>query len=185
MRKIFRMQYEPCNGECYAWDRDDDDRGSDSGSGSGGSGGSDDDDKDTDIMPLRALRNDPIRLKSVMTKLVSMHEELCGNKNLRYGIDLDEDRNIFIGSFWHYGKLELFTETCHIRLIEKMADFVIPFYKTEAYFEESKQDKGLGHTVCEHGENDNLLRFIIRTSKIPTPNGVDSYLQELGFAIGA
>jgi hypothetical protein len=25
-------------------------------------------------------------------------------------------------------------------------------------------------------------RFIIRTSKIPTPNGVDVYLQEMGFA---
>ena len=183
MRKIFRMQYEPCNGQCYAWDDDDDDTSTSSGGGGGGS--DDDDDRDSDILPLRALRNDPVRLKRVMDKLVAMHQELCGNKNLRYGIDLDEDNHIFIGSFWHYGKLELFTDKNHIALIEKMADFVLPFYQSEAYHEESKHDKGLGHEVCEHGEDDNLLRFIIRSSKIPTPNGVDAYLNELGFRVGA
>jgi hypothetical protein len=178
MRKIFRMQYEPCNGTCYAWEDDweDDD---DSGPRGGGSSS----DGDSDILPLRALRFDQVRLKSIMTKLVAMHQELCGNKNLRYGIDLDEDNGLFIGSFWHYGKLELFTETCHLRLIEKMAEFVLEFYKTDAYFEESKHDKGVGHSVCEHGEDDDLRRFIIRTSKIPTPHGVDAYLQEMGFAV--
>lgn len=180
MRKIFRMQYEPCNGLCYAWDNDDDS----AGSGIGG-GGSIDDDKDTDILPLRALRNDPTRLKSIMVKLVAMHQELCGNTNIRYGIDLDEDRGIFIGSFWHYGKLELFTDTNHITLIEQMADFVLPFYQTEAYGEESKHDKGVGHSVCEHGEDDDLLRFIIRTSKIETPNGIDQYLKDMGFSLAS
>lgn len=183
MRKIFRMQYEPCMGTCYAWDndKDDDDRDTDRG----GTSTSDDDGGDSDILPLHHLANDLPRLKALMTKLVAMHQELCGNKNLRYGIDLDEDNQIFIGSFLHYGKLELFTETCHIRLIEKMADYVLPFYETDAYKEESKFDKGLGHDVCEHGEDDDLRRFIVRTSKIPTPNGVDAYLEEIGFKISA
>jgi hypothetical protein len=174
MRKIFRMQYEPCTGMCYAWDdswdKDDDDDSVPSPI-----------DPDGDILPLRALKNNPEKLKEIIGKLVAMHEELCGNKNLRYGIDLCEDSNLFIGSFWHYGKLELFTDKCHIKLLEKMDEFVLPFYKTEAYKKESKYDKGLGHSVCEHGENDNLIRFIIRSSRIETPNGVDAYIRNLGF----
>lgn len=175
MRKIFRMQYEPCSGACYQYDDDD--------SSSGGGGGSDTPDIESDILPLRALRFDQVRLKSIMEKLVAMHQELCGNKNIRYGIDLDEDNQIFIGSFWHYGKLELFTDRSHLKLIEKMAEYVLAFYQTEAYHEESKHNKGVGHDVCEHGEDDDLRRFIIRTAKIPTPNGVDAYLREMGIAV--
>jgi hypothetical protein len=168
MRKVFRMQYEPCNGDCYAWDRDDD---------------RDDTPepppKDKDILPLHHLMNDRPRLKALMEKLVAMHQPLCGNRNLRYGIDLDEDKKLFIGSFWHYGRLELFTDTDMTKLIETMADYVLNFYTTDAYKEESKGDEGLGHSVCHYGEDDNLRRFIIRTSKIPTPNGVDAYIKEL------
>lgn len=176
MKKIFRMQYEPCSGTCYAWDPpsggDDDDS-------------SDDTSSDGDILPLRALRNNVPRLKSVMTNLVAMHQELCGNKNLRYGIDFDEDTGIYIGSFWHYGKLELFSAKDHIDAIEKMSGFVLNFYQTDVYKEESKVDKGLGHNVCEHGEDDNLRRFIIKSSRIPTPNGVDEYLREIGFEVAS
>ena len=170
MRKIFRMQYEPCNGDCYAWDGDDD---NDSGSDSDGD----------DTLPLGPLRSDPVRLKRIMDKLVAMHQELCGNVNLRYGIDLDEENKLYIGSFWHYGKLELFTHKNLYVLVEIMADYVLAFYQTDAYKEESKHDKGLGHDVCHYGEDDDLRRFIVRAAKIPTPNGVDMYLRDLGYAI--
>ena len=160
------MQYEPCNGECYAYDGGDDDNSDDRPDGD-------------DTLPLGPLRFDKPRLKRIMDKLIAMHEPLCGNKNLRYGIDLDEKNDLFIGSFWHYGKLELFTGKKLYDLVEEMADFILAFYKTEAYAEESKDDKGLGHSVCEYGEDDDLRRFMIRTSKIPTPNGVDAFLEEL------
>ncbi len=166
MRKIFRMQYEPCNGDCYAYDPSDDTD-------------SPDDTKDDDQLPLGPLRFDKPRLKAIIDKLVAMHQPLCGNVNLRYGIDLDEENKLFIGSFWHYGKLELFTGKELYILVEQMADYILAFYKTEAYAEESKNDKGLGHDVCHYGEDQDLRRFMIRVSGIPTPNGVDAFLEEL------
>lgn len=164
MRKIFRMQYEPCNGDCYAYDPSDD---------------NDSDDNGDDQLPLDPLRHDLPRLKRIMDKLVAMHEPLCGNVNLRYGIDLCETNKVFIGSFWHYGKLELFTGKDLYILVEEMADYILAFYKTEAYAEESKNDKGLGHSVCHYGEDQDLRRFMIRVSGIPTPNGVDAFLEQL------
>jgi len=167
MRKIFRMQYEPCNGDCYSYDDSDDDNSSES------------DSEDSDQLPLGPLRWDLKRMKNIIDKLVAMHQPLCGNVNLRYGIDLDETNNIFIGSFWHYGKLELFTGKDLYNLVESMADFILTFYTTEAYAEESKNDKGLGHSVCHYGEDQDLRRFMIRASRIPTPNGVDAFLEQL------
>ncbi len=65
MRKIFRMGYEPCKGDCYAWD---------------------------DVLPIDDL--DPEKRAAVKTKLLDLHRPMCGNAALRYGVDFDEHRRL-------------------------------------------------------------------------------------------
>ncbi len=61
LRKIFRMGYEPCKGDCYCYD---------------------------DVLPIDEL--DSTRKAAVVQKLLDMHAPMCGNEALRYGVDLVE-----------------------------------------------------------------------------------------------
>lgn len=152
MRKIFRMQYEPCNGDCYAWD---------------------------DVLPLVDVEGDIKHLKELMDKFILAHNPLCGNINLRYGIDFDEQSRLFIGSFWHYGKLELFTNSNSLVLVEQLLDYAIAHYKTDIGKAELATDSGLGHRVCHYDEDKDLRRFIVKASGIKLPYGVDAFLSSL------
>lgn len=151
MRKLFRMQYEPCNGDCYAYD---------------------------DILPLDGLT--PQQLKSVMDKLVECHRPLCGNANLRYGLDLDEQRHVFIGSFWHYGKLELVSADTCLDAIQLLADTILRHFLSDAGKAELARDAGLGHSVCHYGEDQDLRRWMVRSSGLVAPGGEDLFLTQLG-----
>jgi hypothetical protein len=137
MRKVFRMQYEPCDGTCYAWDS---------------------------RAPIEViLENDKPRLNTLVKALTKIHEPACGNINIRYGIDLDEDNYLFIGSFYHYGHLELFSNKDIIVLLETMCQYIEAFYSTDIGKMELATSPGLGHDVCEHGEDNKLQNFIVGT----------------------
>jgi len=61
MRKLFRMQYEPCNGQCYT---------------------------DDEVLSLANMT--PDEAIEMMDLLTAIHEPACGNANVRYAIDLNE-----------------------------------------------------------------------------------------------
>ena len=92
MRKIFRMGYEPCKGDRYAYD---------------------------DVLPVQDLA--PGARERVMAKLLEMHAPMCGNEALRYGVDLDEERRLFVGFFYHYGAIETFVSDDMISCVEIMS----------------------------------------------------------------
>ena len=71
MRKVFRMQYEPCSGQCYT-------------------GGDDSPINKESFKAIGALKTDKNRLESFITKLTKAHEPLCGNEEMRLGVDYDE-----------------------------------------------------------------------------------------------
>ena len=86
-RKIFRMGYEPCKGDCYCYD---------------------------DVLPVDDL--DPEKRQAVIKKLLELHAPMCGNEALRYGVDFSEELRLFVGFFYHYGATETFVSSsagCH------------------------------------------------------------------------
>lgn len=161
MRKVFRMQYEPCDGLCYAPSYDPMDENYES------------------FFAIRGLKDDKPRLAKLLTKLTEIHEPLCGNKNMRYAIDKDDVAGTFVGSFWHYGKLELVLGDNLLNTIEDLSELILRHFQTQSHKQDLKNDPGLGHSVCEHGVDEDLRTFVIEQARIPTPNGVEAYLQEL------
>lgn len=140
MKKVFRMQYEPCNGDCYH--------------------------PHNVFTGIKELESNPERLKEVTDKLLKIHEPLCGNVNIRYGIDQDVETGLYIATFWHYGKLEMFSNKNDLRLIEELADCVIAYFDSEAGKKELASDPGLGHKVCAYGEDESLREFVLKTANI-------------------
>lgn len=169
MRKVFRMQYEPCNGDCYAWGDDDDDDVKHENTAS--------------FSSIRSLKDNLPRLKSLMDRLVKIHEPLCGNANMRYAIDQDTKTGLYVGSFWHYGKLELVMNSTILNTLEDLIEMVLKHITSEAGIAEVAADPGLGHSVCHYGEDQDLRKFVLKAAKIPTPNGPDAFLEQLQTAV--
>lgn len=141
MKKVFRMQYEPCNGDCYAHGQE-------------------------FFKLMKSLLDDEAKFKTLTEKLVKIHEPLCGNVNLRYAMDLDENTGVYIGTFTHYGRLELFSNKDPIKLMDEMADNILKHFKSDRWQEELEMEKGLGHSVCHYGEDEDLRKFIRRTAEL-------------------
>jgi hypothetical protein len=114
MRKIFRFKYEPCNGKCYAWCK---------------------------VLPkqLRQLTDDS--RQSLVNKMVEAHSRLCDNVDYSFGLDLDEERNLFVAHFHSPEETTLFSSdsfgNCVLDVCEKVMLTNIP--------------KGEGQ--CTYGEN--------------------------------
>lgn len=157
MRKVFRMKYEPCNGQCYTCH---------------------------EVVNLTSLANDQVTLRRLLDKMVKAHEPLCGNANIAYGIDFDEESRIFIASFMHYGKLELFANQDLVKVLETLCDSAIAHFASEAGIAELATDPGFGHDVCHHGEDEKLTRFMIEHSGlVNSPADVDDYLANLRMVV--
>lgn len=136
MKKIFRMGYEPCKGDCYAYD---------------------------DVLPLSDLR--PMQRERIIKKLLEMHAPMCGNTALRYGVDFDEQRRLFVGFFYHYGAIEVFLDTEMLDCVEQIANCALEHFKSEQYKSESAGREGLGRSACAYGTDDTLVDFIKRTAR--------------------
>lgn len=136
MRKIFRMGYEPCKGDCYAYD---------------------------DVLPIDDMT--PERRERTVKKLLKMHAPMCGNEALRYGIDFDEQRRLFIGFFYHYGAVETFLDIDMLACVEQIADCALEHFKSEQFRAEASAAPGLGHDACAYGRDEDLVGFIQRSAR--------------------
>lgn len=133
MRKLFRMQYEPCNGECYA---------------------------PGDVLNLSGLSKDVPRRERLLADLKAIHDPICGNAAYRYGMDLDEESGTFVASFWHAGKLELFAGSGMVAVLEDFCQAVKFHFQTVEGIRELQDNPGLGAEVCRHSEGNKLDEFM-------------------------
>lgn len=136
MRKIFRMGYEPCKGDCYAWG---------------------------DVLPIDDL--DPEKRAAVKTKLLDLHRPMCGNAALRYGVDFDEHRRLFIAYFYHYGAVETFCAESMLSVVDELADSALAHFRSEQHQKELSLSSGLGRDACAYGTDEELSSFIDRSAR--------------------
>lgn len=155
MNKAFRMKYEPCDGACYVA---------------------------PDVVNLSFLAENLVELRNIINKLIRAHEPLCGNQNVAYGIDYDDKNKVFVASFLHYGKLDLFCQSDLLSVLHELCDRAIAHFDSPEGKRELESSIVSGHDVCEHGKDDELLVFMIKNSGIPTPNGVDAFINEMRHA---
>lgn len=153
MRKLFRMKYEPCTGRCYAY---------------------------SDVMRIHTLGLDARGAAEFLRRLVAVHEPSCGNEHLQFRLDVDEftavdydllhgERRVetqrFVASFYHYGALDLFAADTPREALDQMIDAALAYYASDQYREDlASRGPGLGHEVCEHGDDKKLVEFAIAFS---------------------
>lgn len=142
MRKMFRMQYESCSGQCYAW---------------------------SDVMRIRTLGLDAQGAAAFLKRLVAMHEPSCGNDKLAFRLDLDEEHEMFVASFQRYGALDLFMAKTALGAMDKMIDAALAYYQSEEYQALVTAQPGHGHGVCHHGDDKKLIEFAIAFSGLSQP----------------
>lgn len=104
-----------------------------------------------------------------MECMVVMHEPVCGNRNTRLGLDVDEESGTFVGSFLHYGRLELVAASNPVQAIIRLSNLVALHIQSEAWKLELASDPGLGHEVCEHGHDEDLKKFSLEHSGLSDP----------------
>ena|SRR5271165_5495898 len=98
MKKLFRFQYEKCNGTCYA-------------------------PEDTF---KEALKNVPEKeLETLIMNIVEAHDSTCDDPEQRFSVDYDENNKIFIGSFINGKTLDLFSDKSFVNLINSLTSHVI------------------------------------------------------------
>ena len=149
MRKLFRMKYEACTGQCYTY---------------------------SDVMRIHTLGLDVEGAVAFLKDLIAIHEPSCGNANIEYRLDVDEfTRSVynggddvdvpdyrFVASFYHYGTLDLFAGDTPLEAMQKLIKAALEYYQSDDY--KSQLDKGSGHEVCHHGDDKKLISFAISFS---------------------
>ncbi len=147
MRKMFRMKYEKCSGQCYA---------------------------PSDVMRIHTLGLDVEGAVVFLKRLLAMHAPACGNDSLQFRLDADEweesfsdwkpiPKVRFIASFWHYGTLDLFSGATPLEALNKMIDAALDYYQS-AEFKEHPNYELDRHNVCHHGTDDKLVSFALAFS---------------------
>lgn len=140
MRKMFRMKYESCSGQCYAH---------------------------SDVMKIHNLELDEQGAVAFLTRLLEMHRPACGNPHLAFRLDNDEELNVFVASFERYGSLDLFGGRTAKEAMDKLIDAALAYYQTDEYKELVAAKPGHGHGVCHHGDDKKLVEFCITFSGLP------------------
>lgn len=136
MRKLFRMKYESCTGQCYAY---------------------------SDVMRIHTLGLDVESAVAFLQDLVKIHEPSCGNAQIGYRLDHDtvDGVDIFVASFERYGSLDLFSGATPLEAMQKLIKAALEYYQSDEY---KSLDKGFGHDVCHHGDDKKLIEFAISFS---------------------
>jgi len=154
MRKIFRMQYEPCTGMCYAPDQ-------------------------PFFQVMGELATDKPRLKKLMSQLLEVHTFLCGNENMKWAIDQHPRTGVYVGVLNHYGQTETYSGCNPLSLMEEMCAHAVEIVATKEWQEIYKASPGKGHDVCEHGKDHDLATFILTNAGICKKHEVPAFLTQL------
>ena len=165
-RKLLCMTYAPhttapvinaeaCAGDCYAYD---------------------------DVLRIKAEGWTVDLLRKVMGRLITMHAGICGNQNYRLGIDLDENRGLYVGSFYHFGALETCIDSNIVGVIESLSAITGRYFASDTYKADIARDPGKGRDACAYGEDNALWGWMIKASGIdlaPLGGSVESAINLL------
>lgn len=97
MKKLFRFKYEPCSGTCYAPD-------------------------DKFFEELKKL--DEVAKLSLINKIVSAHDSTCDDPDQLFAVDYDETTRMYVGTAFDNGRLDLFSDSSFVNLVEILTSFV-------------------------------------------------------------
>jgi hypothetical protein len=142
MRKIFRMKYESCNGQCYEY---------------------------SDVMRIHTLGLDTQGAVVFLKRLLAMHAPSCGNAELAFRLDHDDKLNIFVASFQRYGSLDLYADQTALGAMNRLIDGALAYYQTNEYKALVAAKPGAGSGVCHHGDDKKLIDFAIAFSGLSMP----------------
>lgn len=137
MRKMFRMKYESCFGQCYEW---------------------------SDVMRIRTLDLDEEGAATFLKRLLAVHGPACGNSRLAFRLDHDEELDFFVASFERYGSLDLFADRTALGAMNKLIDGALKYYETNEYAAAVGAEPGVGRGACHHGDDEKLVDFAIAFS---------------------
>ncbi len=140
MRKLFRMKYESCNGQCYA---------------------------DEDVMNIHNLGLDAEGASTFLRRLLAMHEPSCGNPQISFSLDVDDDTVTYVAAMQRYGALDLHVGRTALEALDKLIDGALAWYASVEYQVIVVEQPGAGHGVCHHGDDRRLLEFAITRSGLP------------------
>jgi hypothetical protein len=123
MRKLFRFKYEPCNKTCYAYC--------------------------SKLMEeLRALPEQ--RRVQLVTEMVAAHNKLCDNPQFSFGVDMDDQLNVFVAHLRTPVSTELYSSRYFADAVEEVCQAVmltnIPQISGECTFG-SNGAEDLGHEI--------------------------------------
>lgn len=139
MRKLFRMKYESCSGQCYAY---------------------------SDVMRIHVLGLDVEGTVAFLKRLLAAHAPSCGNDQLGFKLDVDEttfDHHVFVASFQRYGALDLFLGKTPMEALDKMIDGALAYYQSDE-FKAHPTTEHHRHVVCHHGTDEKLVNFALEFS---------------------
>lgn len=142
MRKLFRMKYESCNGQCYA---------------------------DEDVMKIHNLGLDVEGAATFLRRLLAMHEPSCGNPQISFSLDVDDDSGTYVAAMQRYGALDLHVGSTPLEALDKLIDGALAWYASVEYQVLVAERPGAGHGVCHHGDDRALIEFAITRSGLPAP----------------
>lgn len=137
MRKLFRMKYESCSGQCYA---------------------------DEEVMRIHNLGLDAQNAAEFLHRLLAIHEPSCGNDQIAFRLDVSDDHDMYVTSFQRYGSLDLFMDKTALGAMNQLIDAAQKYYKSEEYKTLVTAHPGYGHGVCHHGDDKKLIDFAISFS---------------------
>lgn len=141
MRKLFRMKYESCNGQCYA---------------------------DEDVMKIHNLGLDVEGAATFLRRLLAMHEPSCGNPQISFSLDVDDNTVTYVAAMQRYGALDLHVGRTALEALDKLIDGALAWYASVEYQVIVAERLGAGHGVCHHGDDRALIEFAITRSGLPT-----------------
>jgi hypothetical protein len=146
MRKLFRMKYESCSGQCYA---------------------------DEDVMRIHSLGLDAEGAAAFLRRLLAMHEPSCGNPQISFSLDVEDglvnQPPIYVAAMQRYGSLDVHVGSTPREAMDKLIDGALAWYASVEYQMLESQQPGVGHGACHHGNDRDLVEFAIARSGLPLP----------------
>jgi len=141
------MKYESCNGQCYDHD---------------------------DVMRIHNLGLDARGAAEFLRRLLEMHGPSCGNPNIAFGLDVEEDvagdrTPVFVASMQRYGALDLHVGFTALEAMDKLIDGALAWYRSVEYQVIAAERSDGGRSACHHGDDRALIEFAIANSGLGVP----------------